>query len=382
MAALIRDRLSWGIISFIWVLLWAGGGWAEESLGKSDRPKISEERNQTSSEVPESRPQEAGGTEAKEPSAGAAPQPPPIPQETGTRKVLVSAGIGVRNTHWEHMEDPGNTNASYDVKDAQYTIISGDLTIPHVATKLGFNMANDSGGVSDLKQIGGYVGVSNFSIVAEKGKLGGRAYFSGSISSEQSRDIEFDQEYLYTEVDYSPDSEEFPFYFGLRYTKWKLPGEIALLGPGASSGPTIFDADFESAFYSIIFGMDLLKRDLLQKPDEWPSGFGVMFTFLTGLGWGSSKIGHKAVRAVSSIFGKEVTEKEPGVMTVHLATQVGPKYGFTIGGLKGILGIGYDWNILMLLQMARNAESSTEVMPVAYPNFIYRGLIFRAHMVF
>jgi len=109
---------------------------------------------------------------------------------------------------------------------------------------------------------------------------------------------------------------------------------MALLAPEKTSGPTVFDEDFQAEFYSIIMGMDFFKRDLLFTPEKFAPGWGLMFTFNTGIGLGKSKISDQAA------------------------------------------------NDVRLINSGRNAEKSTEVQPVAYPNFTYQGWIARFHTVF
>lgn len=300
------------------------------------------------------------------------------PQED---KWIVSAGVGFRDTSWSHFEDPSNTNTKYNVKNARNTIVRGDLSVPKVAAKFGINLQQEAGEFSEIKNFAGYFGIKKMSLVSERGKFSGSAYFSGNIAPGQSQEVSFDQEYQFTELDYSFSNTGVAMYFGLRHTKWKLPAEIALTSPGETSGPTVFDVDFETEFYSIIYGMDFLENDLLIT-EEWTPGWGVMFSFLVGLGWGESKIGQEAIDAVDTIYGKTVVDKNPPVFAVHTSGQIGPKYKMMVGKLKAVFGIGYDWNALLVLGMGEEAVLSSEVMASPYPNFIYQGLIARAHATF
>lgn len=293
----------------------------------------------------------------------------------------LSAGIGYRDTTWKHIEDAGNTNTTYTITKAKYTIVEGDIGIPKISAKIGFNAHKESSGLSKANQFAAYLGIKGMSIRSEQGKFAGQAHFAGAITSEQTADVSFEQVYRFTELDYTFVSRGVAFLFGVRKTKWILPTEIALLGPGDSSGPTVFDPDFEANITSLIFGMDYSRRDFLNA-NKWTPGWGVMFSFHMGVGLGSSKIGDKAVRAAKSIYGTKMTDSSPGVFTIHSNGQLGPKYNFAFFGLKGMLGIGYDWNLLMLLGTARPARFSNEVQPVPYPNFVYHGPIVRSHITF
>ncbi len=296
-------------------------------------------------------------------------------------KFGVSAGVGYRQTTWNHIEDADNTNANYTVKSANYTIVEGDIQHKELYLKVGFNAQKETGGLEKASQFMGYLGIKGISIRSERGKFVGRVYFGGTISAEQTRDIEFEQTYSFTEIDYSTIFNGTPMTFGIRKTKWKIPTEIALLGPGESSGPTIFDEDFEAEITSFIFGMDYFKHDFLH-PENITPGLGALFNFFGGFGFGTSKIGKVAEDAVKSEFNKTITENEPGIFAIHTSGQLGVKYVFEKKGVTGIVGAGYDWNLLMLLGTPKEAITSNEVQPVAYPNFVYQGPILRLHALF
>ncbi len=293
----------------------------------------------------------------------------------------VSAGLGLRDTTWKHIESADNTTMDFKIKRTTYSIIEGDFSVPKIATKLGFNAYQDvNKNIGKIKQFAGYLGFSRMTLKTEGGKFAGHAHFSGLITSAQRRDIDFDQKYSLYQVDIWP-ADEFPMYFGLRHTKWKLPTEIALLHQGKDSGPTVFDEDFETSFYSLIFGVDSFKY-LAMKKEESSLGWGFMGLFELGMGYGKSKIGQKAQDASVQLFNKRMTESNPAVMALHTTGQLGPSYKFALGPTRLSLGVGYDWNLLMVINLSKEAKNSTETSPVAYPNFVYHGPIVRLYGTF
>lgn len=292
-----------------------------------------------------------------------------------------SVGLGLRDTTWKHIESADNTTMDFKIKKTTYSILEGDLSIPKWAAKLGFNAYQDlNNDIGKVKQFAGYLGFSRMTLKTESGKFAGHAHFSGQITSEQSRDVDFDQKFTYYQIDVWP-SEDFPMYVGLRHTTWKLPTEIALLHMNQNSGPTVFDEDFETSFYSLLFGVDTFKY-FAMKNEESSNGWGVMALFEIGMGYGKSKIGQKAQNAAYQIYGKRMTESNPSVMALNSAGQLGPSYKFSLGPAKLSLGVGYDWNLLMVINLSKKATTSTETSPVAYPNFVYHGPIVRLYGTF
>lgn len=352
---------------------------------------LAQEKSESSVTSPEAEQKPANNTQQSSDDTALAdkqsqvPPQPSSPPAAIPKKILISAGFGYRDTKWTHIEDPSNTNAKYNVDNARHKIVEGDLSIPLVSMKLGFKIQQDSGGISDIREFMGYLGFKSLSLKSERGKFTGKAHFNNS--PQPARDITFDQIYQYTEVDYTfligkEGEHQLPQFFGFRYTNWKLPAEIAILSPGQSSGPTVFDDNFQSEFYSILYGMDYFATDLIHLPEKFSNGFGLLLAYNIGLGWGKSKISDQAVKDVKTYYSKTVTEKEPPVFTVHGTGQLGPKYSFEAWGLRAVFGIGWDWNLLMLLNMSKEATKSSEVQAAAYPNFVYQGWIARLHAAF
>ena len=221
-------------------------------------------------------------SEVAAPAATPAPITPEAPSEEPKKKpkTTASAGLGYRNTHWSHLEDPSNTNVTYNIADAKYTIVEGDINVPMLKIKLGINVQQDSGSLSNIRGIAGYLGVDRMSLVSEQGNFSGQAHFSGQIAPGEARDITFQQVYRNTELDYTfflgDEPMTIPVYVGLRYTEWDLQAEEALLGPGQSTGPTILDPNFQAKFYSFIGGMENFKSRLAYDPDNWSPGWGIM----------------------------------------------------------------------------------------------------------
>lgn len=308
-------------------------------------------------------------------TASSTPQTPP--EKIKDDSIIASAGIGFRNTTWKHIEDASNTTMKFDIDTAQYTLVEGDLTIPKIAVKLGINVYQDSNELSKVKEFAGYLGFSRMTLRTESGKFKGKAHFSGLLGSGQQRDLVFDQTFRFMQIDIWP-SDEIPFFIGLRHTTWKLPTEIALIYPGKTSGPTVLDPDFETSFYSLLGGFDFFKHNAI-KTKNYSPGWSALFNMAVGMGYGKSHIGDSAARSAKENFNKTLTETDPSVMVLHTSGQLGPAYNFQIKDFRLALGVGYDWNLLMLINTSKKASSSTEAQPVAYPNFVYHGFIVRAY---
>lgn len=337
------------------------------------------------SPTPEAPPPAAAPTVSAEPSASPTPPPATPEGEPGNREhTLFSAGLGYRTTNWSHFENPSNTNVTYNVNTATNTIVEGDIVLPVAGIRLGFSATPD-GGISNASRYFGYLGFKGFSLKTETGNFSGNAFFSGQVAPGESRSVNFNQVYHYTELDYTVKmSGVFPWLFGLRYTTWNLPAEIALLST-SSSGPTILDPDFQSSFYTILSGFDVFKDQILLANEKPSSGFGVMGSFLVGIGFGTSQISQATAQNVQTIYGKTLSTTTPGVFTVHLSGQLGPKYTFIWGNFVGVIGVGYDINVLDLIAASSGDGSSTpanQLDPVAYPNFLYQGWILRSVATF
>jgi len=345
----------------------------------------------------EAAPIQPEGTSA--PAALATPTPLPTPMPTPPvveapsvepkkeKKTMASAGIGFRNTHWSHLEEPSNTNVSYDIADAKYTSVEGDINIPFLKVKLGINVQQDASSLSNIRGFAGYLGISRMSLVSEQGNFSGKAHFSGQIAPGEARDVSFQQVYRNTELDYTffmgDEPVTIPVYLGLRYTEWNLPAEEALLSTGQSSGPTILDPDFQAKFYSLLAGMENFKSRLAYDPEHWSPGWGVMANWQIGLGLGTAKIGAATAQNVLTIYKKPVSDTSPGVFTFYTVGQLGPSYGIRVGDFRAIVGIGYEWNVLMLITTGNTDSTSTSQLDaVAYPNFLYQGVIGRFFAAF
>ena len=319
--------------------------------------------------------QESAASAVAEPAKAAVDEPP-----KKSRSTVVSAGLGYRTTNWSHFESPSNTNVTYQVKTATNTIVEGDLAVPKTGLRLGFSATTD-GGISDASRYLGYLGFEGLSLRSETGSFSGSAHLSGLIATGQSRDVNFQQVYHYTELDYTFHlSEGVPWFVGLRYTKWNLPAEIALLSANQTSGPTTLDSGFQSSFYSLLSGFDLFKDPILIGDEKPSSGFGVMGSFVVGIGLGNASVSDATAQNVQAIYSKTLSSQSLDVFTVHLTGQLGPKYTFISNGFSGSVGIGYDINLLDLIASQTGDGSTTpsnQLDPVAYPNFIYQGWIFR-----
>lgn len=324
-----------------------------------------------------------------EETTGPTPPPAQTTVEKLTSLIKASAGLGMRNTNWSHIEKTNNTQMSYTVDSTNNAIMEGDISIPSVAVKFGFNLLPENTNFNRIQQSAGYLGFRGFTVFSEGGRFAGHAKYNGRITAQQTRDVDFNQAYRFTELDYTfsfgaEGQPRIPILVGLRYTSWDLPAEICLLHQGQSSGPTVFDPTFKAKFYSLIFGMDFFKTDFIQTTDEEKitPGWGVMFKFITGFGFGKSQIGDVAANASKILYNKTMTTQDPSVFTVHTSGQLGPKYTFTIAKLRAVIGLGYDWNLLMLINTSAKAQNSTTTQPVAYPNFVYQGWIMRGFVDF
>jgi hypothetical protein len=128
-------------------------------------------------------------------------------------------------------------------------------------------------------------------------------------------------------------------------------------------------------------GFDLFKNDWMNRP-VIPDGWGIMFRFEGGVGFGSSQIGNGAAAAAQSVYNETMVSQTPPVFAVTVTGQLGPKYTFSVGDFKGIVGVGYDYNMLVLVNMGTKAYTSDQAQAVAYPSFIYQGWIARLYGTF
>ena len=134
---------------------------------------------------------------------------------------------------------------------------------------------------------------------------------------------------------------------------------------------------------SFIGGMENFKSRLAYDPEHWSPGWGVMANWQIGCGRGTSTIGAATAQNVKTIYGKSVTDTNPGVFTFFTSGQLDPSYGIRIGDFRGIIGIGYEWNVLELITTSSSSSAdSTHLDAVAYPNFLYQGVIGRFFAAF
>ncbi len=312
-------------------------------------------------------------------------------QEEVSKKVTASAGIGYRSTSWYKWEKSWETRTSYDTETSTHTIIEGDITIPKISTRIGFNLQHESGSLDKVKQYSGYIGYKNIKIKTERGKFAGSINYSGPVSAEQSANMNYDQVYTYTELSFNipqlPSGSDPEFdYMGFRYTKWNLPSLVYLVQEGGSYH-AVLDGDFQTEFYTFFIGKDSFTRDLLYSPEKWKPSWAKMISYTLGAGYGSSKHGDKAIRAAKSIYGLTVTEKTNAIIAGHISGQFGVMYGIKVYDAKIMIGLGYDANFLFLGKSPFShfdvpADDSGRADMSTFPMFIYHGPILRVHGTF
>ncbi|OFZ38514.1 MAG: hypothetical protein A2504_11170 [Bdellovibrionales bacterium RIFOXYD12_FULL_39_22] len=299
----------------------------------------------------------------------------------------------MRATSWNNWKKTWD-HTTYDMTSTNHTIIEGDLSIPKISTKIGFNLQQDSGDLSKIKQYAGYLGFGYLSVKAERGKFTGTAHYKGLVSSEQSADINFDQIYSYTELDYNmagvlPKGVQDFHYLGLRYTKWQLPSEIILTQE--SKAYTVIDPDYKTEFYSFILGEDSFTNELLYNSENWKPGLDWIRSYVLGVGYGHCSVGSKAIRAAKSLYNLTMTETDYDILAGHISGQLGPMYGLALGGLRMAIGIAYDVNFLFVGKSPFSSQGMSLEYPAidsgkaavdTFPMFLYHGPIFRAHAAF
>lgn len=313
-----------------------------------------------------------------------------------TPTFLISAGIGQRTTSWNNWKKTWD-NVTYEMNSHNHTIIEGDISAPKISTKIGFNIHQDSGEISKIRQFAGYLGFGQVSLKAEKGTFAGTAYYQGRVSTEQTANVSFDQEYTYTEIDFSlfdlnskAGIKNDYTYLGLRYTKWLLPSEVLLTQE--SKAYSVIDSDFQAEFYSFIMGEDSFTSKLLYDPIAWQAGWDFMRSYVLGVGYGNCKVSDVAARAAQELNSVTMTKQEYPVMAGHISGMFGLMYGLSISNLRVVMGLGYDVNFLFLGKSPfassggglseHPANDSGKADVDTFPMFIYHGPILRVHGIF
>lgn len=296
-------------------------------------------------------------------------------------KILLLAGMGVRQTNWKYAISQDNTHSNYQIEDALYTSYEGNLSVTKLGAVVGFNIATEDQVISNVKQVSGYLGIKRLLFRSEGGAFRGSVDYRGFSTGNVTKTFEFDQEYRYGEVVYL--FKDTPFFAGIRHTRWKLPLEIVALKNGEDSGQTVFDEDFKFNYTSLSVGMDYMTH-IMQNPKFFHSGWGLMGKVTGNYGWGKATLGQTAIEDSEQIYGggKRFTENEFDMLTAEMEVSLGAMYAKAWEYVRMAAGIGYNYNLFTISSMAEQSSSDSEMTPVAIVFFHNHGPIFRLQVLF
>lgn len=215
-------------------------------------------------------------------------------------KVLLLAGMGVRQANWKYAISQDNTNSNYTIDDATYTSYEGNMTFTNLGATLGFHLTTEDQVISNIKQYSGYLGFKRLLFRSESGEFKGSVDYRGFSTGNITKTFEFDQEYRYAEVLYL--FKDTPFFAGIRRTNWKLPLEIVALQKDEESGQTVFDKDFKFNYTSLSIGLDYMSH-IMQNPKFFHTGWGLMGKVTGNYGWGKASLGNDAIEDSTQIYG-------------------------------------------------------------------------------
>lgn len=296
-------------------------------------------------------------------------------------KVLLLAGMGVRQANWKYAISQDNTNSNYSIDDATYTSYEGNMTFTNLGATLGFNLTAEDQVISNIKQYSGYLGFKRLIFRSESGEFKGSVDYRGFSTGNITKTFEFDQEYRYAEVVYQ--FKDTPFFAGIRRTNWKLPLEIVALQKDEESGQTVFDKDFKFDYTSLSVGLDYMTQ-IMQNPKFFHTGWGIMGKVTGNYGWGKASLGKDAIDDSTQIYGggKSFTETEFNMLTAEMEVSLGAMYAKAWNYARMVAGLGYNYNLFTISSMAKKSESEDELTPVAMVMFHNHGPVFRLLVLF
>ena len=269
------------------------------------------------------------------------------------------------------------------------TSIEGNFGIRQIGIRLGFTAQMDNNTIGKAYRWGGYLGIKNMWLKIQRSTMDGILTWNGTLpEGNYYSTMGFSNKYFnidilktFTKKTYvdgkrvvNPVDNQMGFYWGVGYTSFGFPVEIATLtteGDPANDmkfGTPAYDSLYKIQSFNICGGFDLL-RQLCHTgarygltPGMKPMKLAVYASTEDKMGFGSGKLTNYSIDMAEALNpGRSVRSNKFFNVNVHYFLSLGLRTYWKLGTSLMIIAAGYDFEGTAFFPFGNSAKNKDDL---------------------